>query len=122
VDDLSVFVRARLDEAQRDAGAMEHDRDWDDDYRSCLAARVGTMADRGYGEADCTCDLAGRKARALREVEAKRAIVARHVPMPVRGIEAESCRYCRRIWPCPDVRSIAAVDGGHPDYRPEWKP
>jgi hypothetical protein len=74
--DLDTFLAARLDEARHGAEAMEHDRDWDDDYRSCLVARIGTMADKGYTEADCNCGLAERKAQALREVEAKRDLIA----------------------------------------------
>lgn len=70
--------------------------------------------------------------RMLREVEAKRAILDRHTPhQPASG--GLACDWCsedvddrpqvaKERWPCPDVRSIAAVWSGHPEYRPDWKP
>jgi len=125
-EELAAFLDARLDEAQRDAEAMEHDRDWDDDYRSCLAARIGTMADKGYAEADCNCGLAERKARALREVEAKRAILSRYergtagdLPEWKAGRELIEAGLAILL---AVLRDLAAIDRDHPDYRPEWKP
>src|SRR5450755_4162939 len=64
-------------------------------------------------------------ARVLREVAFKRAILARHTPIkPVVGL---ACAWCsddvdagarwHQTWPCPDVRDLAAVYSGHPDYR-----
>jgi len=60
-------------------------------------------------------------ARVLREVAAKRAILAEHQ-------EAASGGYCELCyygygggsWPCPTVRALASVYSDHPDYDPEW--
>lgn len=92
MDDLTAFLAARLDEDE-------------------------ARARRGSPDAW----LLG--SRTLREVEAKRDILRRHGPAG----DPVSCLWCSEDyrpypWPCPDVRSIAAVWSDHPDYRPEWKP
>lgn len=74
-----------------------------------------------------------KEARMLREVAAKRAILAAH---PVRPIINGTCRTCSDSaglswsslepefvdWPCPTLRALAAFWSDHPDYRQEWKP
>jgi hypothetical protein len=54
--------------------------------------------------------------RVLREVEAKRAILARHDDQ---GFAC--CTWCHEDSPCPDLRDLAAIYGDHPDYDPAWK-
>lgn len=71
-------------------------------------------------------------ARALREVAAVRAILGRHSPFDPGDGRTVSCAWCGddthagarwlEPWPCPDVRGLAAIWSGHPDYRAEWKP
>jgi hypothetical protein len=82
-------------------------------------------------------------ARVLREVEAKRRRLVRHVPERRRLTLIEEsgetslafyvCTFCtpnlviergQRIveWPCPDVRDDAGVYDDAPGYRPEWRP
>jgi Family of unknown function (DUF6221) len=57
--------------------------------------------------------------RVLREVEAKRAILAehdvRHDPCDAHNASLESI-------PCPTLELLAAVYRDHPDYDPTWKP
>ena len=125
-EEMGAFVAARLDEEQARAEAMEHDIDWDDDHRSCPAAR--TAAPLPPGKDACSCGLAERKAKRLREVEAGREIVARYEQWRQQadlitnagakpsialtgGLSA-----LRRI-----VRATAAIWNDHPDYR-DWKP
>lgn len=69
-------------------------------------------------------------ARVLREVEAKRAIVAAHQP----GSSGGPCSVCiadRRSWqddwcpdpwPCETVRKLVSIWSDHPAYRAEWAP
>ena len=70
-------------------------------------------------------------ARVLREVAAKRAILAEHGPS---RRDASRCRVCTAIAhtgmghadarrfraPCPTLLFLAAVYSDHPDYRAEW--
>lgn len=67
-------------------------------------------------------------ARVLREIEAKRRIVARHQPhvmgqcrvceAPHWGVKV--CNHCYgQAWPCPDVRDIATTYADRPGYREE---
>lgn len=73
--------------------------------------------------------------RMLREVAAKRAILAEHAiyePGQYAGYpQFWSCSACGAAgygesyevgWPCPTVRHLAAVWSDHPGYRDEWKP
>ena len=67
--------------------------------------------------------------RMLREVTAKRAILAEHEPEPWGEPHPGLSRCGPRcgeeywtIWPCATVRAIAAIYSGHPDYDPAWAP
>ena len=61
-------------------------------------------------------------ARVLREVKAKRKILAAHEKSD--GGYCELCYYGYGggSWPCPTVRALAAVYGDHPDYDKAWRP
>ncbi|MEE2040073.1 DUF6221 family protein [Nocardiopsis sp. CT-R113] len=62
--------------------------------------------------------------RGLREVAAKRAILAEH-ENGFPGLDyCTSCRYGHEVapWPCPTVRALAAPWSDHPDYNPQWSP
>lgn len=91
-------------------------------------------------------------ARVLREVQAKRRVLARHrlvdqtngwahrTPRPGEDVSlrhpAAYCSTCRTgacgddydatcgwvDWPCPEVLDLAAPFAGHPDYDPSWSP
>jgi len=101
VDDLTAFVRARLDEDEREL-----------------------VKDPPHG-----LGYANLAARVRREVAAKRAIIAIHVPD-----EDRDCLVCitERAgyqeqwawdpWPCQTIRHLAAAWSDHPDYRPQWVP
>jgi hypothetical protein len=114
-DDLTAFVKARLDEDEETANAVRP-KDWDD----IGWAGVGATATAHAARFD--------PARVLREVEAKRAIVDL------------ASKLVGREWPdwhkehgiAPTVREeanhlytlkiLAAVYNDHPDYRQEWTP
>ena len=122
--DLTEFLTARVDEDEAAAKAA--------------AARGGSIwPNSDYENRTPELEHARRHdpARALREVEAKRAILAAHMPgeFGYRQIEI-LCRTCvtghyvymdddaADPWPCVTVRALAAIWNGHPDYRDEWKP
>lgn len=84
------------------------------DAVAALVAFLGARLD----EDEAAAKAAG-PARALREVEAKRAIAEIH------GADSDPCdahdAWMRSI-SCDTLRYLVAVWSDHPDYRPEWKP
>lgn len=107
---LSEFLAARLgeDEAAAQTAAAKHL--WDR-----LRPEPGLTRDHH--------DLTGwlDPARRLREAEAKRAILALHVPMWPDDPDSSTCARCGLAWPCATLRALAAIWSGHPDHRQEWK-
>lgn len=65
-------------------------------------------------------------ARVLREVKAKRSILAEHTDdegQCARCLDSDGITYLGAYtapWPCPTLRALAAVYSDHPDYRPDW--
>src|SRR5690348_3635216 len=103
-----------------------------DDLTAFLNARLDEDEQRAKGS-----PAEGRVwPRALREVEAERAILAEHLPREYDryGRTGTYCRTCVTDheaymdddapdpWPCATVRHLAAVWSDHADYRPEWAP
>lgn len=69
-------------------------------------------------------------ARVLREVTSKRRIMQRHTTGEITS-DHVYCRGCplgadgapaMPLNACPELRDLAAVYSGHPDYDPKWKP
>jgi hypothetical protein len=64
--------------------------------------------------------------------DALRAILGRHCRIEPLSDGAAACAWCsddvdagarwHQPWPCPDVRSLAAIWDYHPAYRQEWAP
>ncbi|MFD8985270.1 DUF6221 family protein [Streptomyces sp. NPDC059564] len=60
--------------------------------------------------------------RVLREVEAKRRLLARHVLSPATGDpelpwdNRDDCQYDGETWPCDDLLDLASPYADHPDY------
>lgn len=109
---LAQFLAARLDEDAEDS--------WDKHEGGCATA----------GPIAFSCDC-GYPARVLREVEAKRKILAEHEPQPWGEPHPELSRCPAHgdetsgwwtEWPCVEVRALAAVWSDHPDYDEAWKP
>lgn len=132
--DLLSFLRERLDEDKRRAHKMGHFNPEQPSRWPCPAA-VGT--------GPCDCGQADRRARALREVEAKRRIIDLHPhvrfaepPSYWRDIDCGEMREAfpgderpyhqmevyEPDWWCEHVRALASVYSGHPGYRQEWAP
>ncbi len=125
--DLAKFLNARLDDDQWVAeGAARTD-----DRRQ--GAWYPAMFGPGGFDARVDDHLARHDpGRVLREVDAKRKIVAEHAMEPgmfppscVRCCDTNTAQYPQRwdalMWPCPTVRALAAVWSDHEDYDPAWK-
>ena len=154
-DDIAAFLRARLDEDEAAANAATwHERAavWrvvDRGELNPLTKKPRTLHDVRYVLVDSLDDcvteidaqasdddgIAGHiarhdPARVLREVAAKRAILAEHLHVKTSGSPGFGCRICHQDrdygiygegW-CGTIRPVAAVFSDHPDYRPEWSP
>jgi len=145
------FLKARIDEDEqvaRDANVKQDDLEWW--CSPVLAAQAlgehGAVTVRSRRDnrpiarirsesADQPADILDGTAvaahiaqhdpkRTLREVTAKRAIIAEHQASKITG----NCRRCVNAdWepvpsPCDTLYFIAAVYADHPDYRQEWRP
>ena len=112
--DLVAFLNARLDEDEAHArrGEEVFAAGWPDyqTFDSPELTDAGRYLDH-FGPA-----------RVLREVEAKRAILAEHQAVcklaDLTGQEIGFLGWYRE-WV---LKNVAAVYSDHPDYRPEWKP
>ncbi len=130
MSDFVEFMTARLDEDEAAANAANTDQartPWGD--RTIPPTPVeqwGDMVD-GYlgGSIGAHCARWG-PLRALAEVKAKRDVLARHEPYRFKhGLMCQQCACLDCVaeeWPCSDLRALAAVYAGHPDYRQEWVP
>lgn len=97
MSDLVAFLEERLAEDERTAGA------------SAPRRYVGTsMTDLRPAEPE---------SRALREVEAKRAMVARCQRDATDAANGTAYDLAREV-----LGDLAAVYADHPDYREEWRP
>lgn len=98
--DLIEFLRARLDEDEREA-QQQH-------------IPVPTIVDMGKPRDEWPkLPGIGPDRRALREVEAKRRILDRYVELRASISRGELLS---------TLRLLALPYADHPDYRPEWKP
>jgi hypothetical protein len=131
MDDLAAFIEARLaeDEAMAMAAAADVNRlagraNWTSEARMVTDAEDPdwAIADLSpFIDDECLARHIARHdpARVLREVAAKRAIVADHAPSEV---APDACRRCKggMAFPCRTIRHLAAAWSDHGDYRAEW--
>ena len=133
--DLIAFLNARLDEDEAAAEAADPGP-WESTAPSLWvdAPAAGIIVQTRHFE-DAAHIARHDPARVLREVEAKRAIMAEHYPGTTwagdapegleicAGEEGDGDTWQMAIrWPCPQIRQLAAVYSDHPDYRQEWQP
>ena len=139
MDDLITFLRARLDEdaaAAHDSGsALVAWLTYRDDAGQMLYT---TVASGGEGDWDvwvangqelpapASARVVYDPARVLREVEARRAILARYEDCLTRmedpDYSAVTARDQAREYEDFVLPNLAAVYSSHPDYRQEWVP
>ena len=117
-EDLVAFLTARLDEDEAAADDTHAAECW-----SC-------SPDRFAGDSSCTC---AAPARVLREVAAKRLIIAAHNTTVRERMRSHPeygqdywCDTCSHENPagrwCRTLLLLASAWSDHPDYRQEWKP
>jgi len=119
--EIAAFYAARLDEEEARAWAVH-------DVGQCDALLYAEdMADAARRDPDCNC---GRPARTLREIAAKRRIVADCERAMSRqpGFNAGHARY-GSPFPAPHANlafrtlmSLVSAYDKHPEYKPGWKP
>lgn len=144
---LAEFLRARLDEDEQAAQALDGARWWaatnvGDEYNYGVVQDHEPEAERyAYGERIASCGVEGLDdgdhraahiarhdpARVLAEVAAKRRIVELHdgaheCSTFERDGEVDNCTWCLDAEDCSTMRLLALPHAEHPEYRQEWKP
>jgi hypothetical protein len=128
--DIVAFVRARCDDDEADARAVEGNGEWDCPSTGVL--QLGgvddidglVLAPRGVVYHAARWD----PARVLREVDTRRRIIARHEgrhwctpdPEDTDWTLVEAGEVVTAVYPCGHLRDLAAPDADHPDYDPMW--
>ena len=141
--DLVAFLNARLDEDEAylreltEIGERKRDAMSEADIATNMPAFRELMTDPGVlrimqRQAALGYAPPNDVSRLLREVEAKRAIVAIHAlsesmgsyscPVCITDREGYPEEWAGDDYPCPTLHHLAAVYSGHPDYQPEWAP
>ena len=136
LDEDETTARAAIDDDRGEAGGFE-------DAFDRLTGRAGTPTDFVPRFGDAAARMITRyavPARVLREVEAKRAIMAEHPLISAqdvwgRDIDGLACETCDvepdmmlggvemvRSDGCPTLRHLAAIYQDHTDYDPAWRP
>ena len=112
-DDLAAFLAARLDEDEARAAASRSLREKLDDPRRIISGDVRNGAEYAWLETGAD------PARVLREVAAKRLMLADH-----EGVHR--CDWGEHrggdFGPCKQARLLALPYAGHPDYDEDWAP
>lgn len=142
---LTEFLTARLDQDEASARGATADpgvaAQWNETTSGCLDIGRPDYGDQNWhdyvwtqGDSRVTRFIASHDpARTLREIAAKRKILAIHhvvdaIHHLVRGGYCHGCGdNAAGYWTtltdeCPEKRALAAVYADHPDYRPEWAP
>lgn len=134
---LAEFLAARLDEDEATAKAATPAPWVVDDYDSKTiyvdaheqyVVPIWDMRPEDQRPEDAAHIARHDPARVLRDVEAKRKILAIHQPHLSDYGEPPTCSACwpepkigtHPLYPCSTVRALAAVWSDHPDYRQEW--
>ena len=95
---------------------------------------IESFGDYGYesevevSDADAAHIARHDPARVLREVAAKRAIIAEH--LGTKGYvytddgtpACETCGDSTELWPCRTILALAAIYSDHPDHQTDWTP
>lgn len=134
--DLAEFLLARIAEDEEDARLAASQRDpewfleevpplpWGVDAPDPVIISKGKPIIRVTDYNPCAAWHIARHdpARVLADCAAKRRIVKRHIPAQVGPRAGLDCFMDGDTYPCEDLRIIALIWAGHPDYRNEWLP
>ncbi|GAA3793857.1 DUF6221 family protein [Streptomyces phyllanthi] len=120
-DDLVTFLRARFDE---EAGlARRCGREWS----ACGdAVDFGQAESSGFDPAIAQHIALHDPARVLREVGARRRVLARHTLSPALGDpelpweNRDDCQFDGDLWPCDDLLDLALPYIGHADFPEQY--
>lgn len=139
MDDLITFLRARLDEDEQAArkaaslcGCHQDAPSWRfgdeatdgrilvaDDPHPHVKRKLGRRWNGSYDGLFMAEHIARHDpARVLRDVDAKRQIIAECIPSRVGGSELELSDALGEVV----LAFLALTYAGHPDYREEWRP
>jgi hypothetical protein len=109
--ELVEWLRAQLDEDERIAwDACGPGNRW---YAAERGGPIRTQEDRDAAHVE-----AWEPARVLREIDAKRRLLALHTE----GASELFCAHCEHEPPCPTLRLLALPYANRPGYREEWRP
>lgn len=131
MDDLVRWLSEQLDadaEAAREAIERVGDGHWQQ-----RNARIVTVADRerevaDYAIHECISHIVRHDpARVLREIDAKRQLLALHEPGEMEYVDGDVCMACdvkggEPFYPCKTLRLLALPYADRPGYREEWRP
>ena len=112
---LTDFLLARI------AEDGERARDLDRDDAECMQSDGGRPGDN-FPHRHAHHFTPGR---ILAECEAKRQIIALHVPAGIHDYASPQCQACDAVYcdgACPTLLLLALPYADHPDYPVEWKP
>lgn len=116
VDDLATWLRAQLDEDERDAH-----------HQLAFDAMVEAMRDPMHVNAIVVPPLsqlgsAGDPARALAEVDAKRTLIARLEGLLLYATSPNYAHSGIEAWATDTLKHVALPHAGRDGYREEWRP
>ena len=139
MDDLVRWLAEQLDEDERIARAATSGP-WtldDESYPETVysAAKVDVVAGGRWGgeasvfesTADAQHIVRHDPARVLREIDAKRKLLALHEPGETEYVDGDVCMVCSErgegpYYPCVTLRLLALPYADRPGYRDEWRP
>jgi hypothetical protein len=135
MDEALAFLGPRLDEHEAVARAAMHGGDgrWtqgghDEPGRIEDDRGVVTYDEGSPSEEQAAHIALNDPALVLREIEAKRRVLARHVLSPPSGDpelpwdNIADCQYDGEPWPCPDILDLALPYADHPDCPEALRP
>lgn len=118
VDDITAFVRERLDETEATARAATPGP-WEGSGTSvCLGHGLNDIVEYVYRPADAVHIALHDPASVLRDVEAMRRILAAHYPVD----PCDAHNAALESIPCETLLALASRWSTHTAYRPEWRP
>lgn len=127
MDDLVQWLSEQLDEDERIARATDGtvfglQLEWfalpEDEAFWKVTNHKGHLVARQLGPADAEHIAAHDPARVLREIDAKRQLLALHGE----GASDLFCGHCEHEPPCPTLRLVTLPYSDRPGYREDWRP